>query len=596
VQSTINHGVAGIVAPADGATVERSTLRAVVEPTVILALACVWFFWGAGIGEYFKTEALRAIVVKEMLEPGHGVLPTVHGRLYLRKLPMYAWTTSAVARVVGRFDEQVARWPSAGMGVVFVMVMYAGAIWLVGPRAGPVAAVMAAANPVVLDYGMRADLDVGVLTTTSTAVVLLCWAWTKDGPARWVGLLGCYLIGLFGSFWKAPHVLLTVGLALIGFIWVVRRENRRSWWRFAFHPAQILGAAICLAAFAAWFLMISEASTASRAGGFVIGELIARVVPTSLSDVGKIAVSIPEGLAASFPACIFAVFLLDGEVRRGAETRVGPRLRLLLAWLIPTALFLLVAPSKAPRYWFLNTGAVTLLGTYVWHQYRSGGLPARAAAACHTTVRVLLTIGLAGGAALVVTGILMGAEVLNPGGVSRATGGVALTGAGAIAAVASLKCLKEIAGGRLSNVGATLLILVLLIKPIQALVYLPVRAASLTMRAEARRVDELVPPGQPIFVLSDKPGSDRAGEMPHLGLYCEHQLQWPRDVDEALARSGDQPCHLLVRQEAGKLVKDRFGLRVVVLAELDRRGKPFFLLRLLASNDGPSGTTRNGGS
>src|SRR5690606_1032653 len=80
-----------------------------VELLVILGLCGVLFFPFLGRYEFIKTEPLRALVVREMLERPGLTMPTLHHQPYLKKPPLYAWTCVLMARATGEMNEYIAR-------------------------------------------------------------------------------------------------------------------------------------------------------------------------------------------------------------------------------------------------------------------------------------------------------------------------------------------------------------------------------------------------------------------------------------------------------------------------------------------------------
>jgi hypothetical protein len=92
--------------------------------------------------------------------------------------------------------------------------------------------------------------------------------------------------------------------------------------------------------------------------------------------------------------------------------------------------------------------------------------------------------------------------------------------------------------------------MILAMKPAHVFVFLPVRSEQDSHKPTARQVDEVVPEGAPLFVLSEKPGSDRSGEMADLGYYCERTIEWPFDLEDAKARADGRAMYLILREDA----------------------------------------------
>lgn len=581
------------LASADGDARNPGPGRTAIEVILVFVLGCGWFFWGSDVGDFTGMEALRAVVVKEMLARDDAITPTVHDRVYLRKLPLYAWTTRVLASRLGRFDEQVARWPSCALGVVYLLTIYCAARWLIDGRAGPTAVVIAAGNLMLLNYGMRADLDMGVLALTTLAVVLLGRAWVARGALRWGALLACYLSALAGSYWKAPHVLVTVWLTILGLIWMERRARPagREAIRFALHPIHLCLAALAVAAVAAWYVALTDAAgSGSRVGKFVLLEALARVVPHSLGYVAELPLGIPLLLAAAFPASVFALLVLMPEVRRSLGIDGNPKHMWLMAWLVPNALFLLFVHAKAARYWFLIVGGITLLGAWAWWQIDRGYVGERPRQVGTFVVRGLFGLALVAGVALAGLAVLLVADVLEPEGVAVGPPVAAMIASAVLMLLAAGAGVRSGAGSPGLRLGLAACVVLLAVKITQVYAYLPLRSSMGSLRPTAKEVDRLVPPGAPLFVLSDKPGSDRAGELGDLGYYCERSIVWPRTLDDLLVEAGGQPFYLLARVKVRERTEERFGDRTHHVAELAWTDHNIHLLHVRP--EPPSSTSR----
>ncbi|MHC4091898.1 MAG: ArnT family glycosyltransferase, partial [Planctomycetota bacterium] len=152
-----------------------------VEVVFLLLVCGTMFFVGLGRFDFIKTEGLRAIVVAEMLEQPGISMPSVHHRPYLKKPPLYAWSTALLARALPPFDEQIARLPSALAATALVLLLYGVAEGRIGRGAGVPAAALALANVTVVDYAMRAELDMGFAFLTTASILLAYPALQRRG-------------------------------------------------------------------------------------------------------------------------------------------------------------------------------------------------------------------------------------------------------------------------------------------------------------------------------------------------------------------------------------------------------------------------------
>lgn len=101
--------------------------RSTAAALLLLTLLCVWLY-GAGLTSHGLTnwqEAQRALVARDMQRHDAWLVPTVHGRPYLAKPPMFYWLQIALANALGReVDETVLRLSVALAGWTGVLGTY----------------------------------------------------------------------------------------------------------------------------------------------------------------------------------------------------------------------------------------------------------------------------------------------------------------------------------------------------------------------------------------------------------------------------------------------------------------------------------------
>lgn len=554
--------------------------RTAVELAILLPICTLWFLWGTNVGTFVGTEALRAVVVKEMLQNDHWLMPTIHGRPYVRKPPLYAWTTATLARAVDTFNEQIARLPAVAMALLYVLTIYLAARWLIDERAGPAAAVLAAGNWYVLDYGSRAELDSGVLALTSMAVLLILYAYSHVGRPRIIAMAAAYAAALAGSFWKAPHVLLAVWLTVAALAWMDRRAQRERGLRFARHPLQIGLSLACVAILSLWFMVLARSVGGASAGKFVLIEFIARVLPHSLDYITNFFARLPEFPMVVLPAGLFAAIWLWPGYRDNLPAQQRENLRLLGAWFVPLFFFLLFVPAKAPRYWFLILGAVTLMAVFSWRRYVTGQCTGHEERRINQIVRLNLYFGSAVGVALMILAavLLVGPwswralEVTWAATVAGCSGILLLTGA--------VLGLKMAAVGWHDRLGLIFIAMLLALKPPHVALMIPLRAQIESLYPTAVAVDQHLPTDATLYVLSDKPGSLRTGEMADLGYYCKHTILWPPDIDDALADCDGRYCYVLAKKEARQRLEQQFAARIERIGAFPWADCDIYLMRV----------------
>ncbi len=198
-------------------------------------------------------EPRYALVAREMLESGNWLVPTLRGKTYGQKPPVFFWSIAALGALRGGVDETAARLPSVISAIVTLLAVFMAARRMVpdperGVRVGLMAAAVLGTTTRFLVLASRANID-GMLTMWTT---LAFWAFLAGyplhgGPARprWMAL-GFALAGL-SVITKGTGGLLFL-LGIVAFL-VLARE--RAGWRTV---PWVRGIAVLLAVAAAWAL------------------------------------------------------------------------------------------------------------------------------------------------------------------------------------------------------------------------------------------------------------------------------------------------------------------------------------------------------
>jgi 4-amino-4-deoxy-L-arabinose transferase-like glycosyltransferase len=526
-----------------------------LEALALLGVCAVVFFVGLGRFDFIQTEGLRAVVAAEMLERPGLSMPTVHDVPYLKKPPLYAWTVTLLARSIGRLDEQIARLPSAVCATALVLLIYAvGEAWL-GRRAGLAAACLTAVNPSVVDYGSRAELDMG-FALFATATNLLAWPALRSRGARAAGWwLAVYAAATVASFWKGPHVLIFLWLMLL--TWgMVRRD-----WHWLRNPGQWVGLLACLALLAEWTRALSAFAGGPTVAKVATRELISRLVPISASAAFSMLWYGPALVLLTLPASLFVVAVLSDGVTGAARPAGGlggrvravlrtgwtaaselPFAQFLLAWAIPNLIFDVLVPGKAPRYAMAHFAPVFLLAGWALLRVESGCVAPAVSRVVELGWRGLFGVFLGVGS-LALVGVLAIAAFPDTAARHLGTDSVrawAILGLGwcGVAAI----CLR--AGVAKSSVPRLLGLLAVLVaaKPFLLAVVWPLRAKADSMRASAAALDAAVPPGEVVAVLGWR-------ELPDVAFYSARRFRFlpqATGAGDILARGFR---HCLVREQ-----------------------------------------------
>jgi 4-amino-4-deoxy-L-arabinose transferase-like glycosyltransferase len=134
--------------------------------------------------------------------------------------PLFA---AAIYNLIGDVSPLAARLGLAVAGVLGVLVVYLLGRRLAGPRAGLVAAGLAAVYPPTLFYTSLLSGEPLAVLTVAGAVLAFLWA-ADRGRSPWAWALPGLLLGLT-AFLRPEYVALTALLALLAVVLVGRRAG-----------------------------------------------------------------------------------------------------------------------------------------------------------------------------------------------------------------------------------------------------------------------------------------------------------------------------------------------------------------------------------
>ncbi len=188
------------------------------------------FFYGLGaFGLIGADEPRYAQVAREMLERHDWVAPTLGGRPWLEKPPLYYWQAMLAYSIFGVSDT-AARIPSAVDATVLVIAVYLF-FRKFRRRVEVDAALIAASCAGVIGYARAASMDMAL--TASFAVGMLdWWAWRESGERIYLaGFYVCAALGMLAKGPVAPFLAAAVIVAFAAFTHEWRSVLRTLWLR-----------------------------------------------------------------------------------------------------------------------------------------------------------------------------------------------------------------------------------------------------------------------------------------------------------------------------------------------------------------------------
>ena len=332
---------------------------------LLLAGFCTFlFFYGiAQFGLIGADEPRYAQVSREMLQRGDWITPTLGGRAWLEKPPLYYWQAMLVYSVLGVSDA-AARIPSAIDATLLVLAIY---LFFRKFRSAMAidAALIAASCAGIIGYARAASMDMA-LTAAFAIGMLAWWGWRESG--RRIYLAAFYLFMALGMLAKGPVAPFLAAAAIV-LCSIVVRESRliaRTLW--------VPGILLFLAVALPWYVAV-QIRNPQFFREFILEHNLARFSTNLYHHPEPFWYYIPVILLALVPWIVFVIVAFAQSLRVWwAERRAEPDLELQFrvfacCWLIVPVFFFSISRSKLPGYILPAVPAgVVLLADYLRQQ------------------------------------------------------------------------------------------------------------------------------------------------------------------------------------------------------------------------------------
>jgi len=192
-----------------------------IELVTIAGFCAFLFYFGlAAFGLVGADEPRYAQIAREMLARHDLVTPTLYGKPWLEKPPLYYWRAMEMYWVFGVRDW-AARLPSATAATFMIAVIYFF-LRRFRPGAQLNGALMTAASVGVIGFARGAGTDM-LLTAAFAAGMLLWFLWYATDRRMW--LLLFYFFMALGALAKGPVAPLLAGLIIV-VVALVERNGR----------------------------------------------------------------------------------------------------------------------------------------------------------------------------------------------------------------------------------------------------------------------------------------------------------------------------------------------------------------------------------
>lgn len=361
------------------------TLRTRTDALLLAGFCGFLFFYGLGqFGLVGADEPRYAQVAREMLDRHDWVTPTLGGRPWLEKPPLYYWQAMLAYSISGAGDV-AARIPSAIDATLLVIGVY---LFFLRFRRGVEvdAALITASCAGVIGYARAASMDM-VLTAAFGLGMLAWWAW-RESEKRIYLLLFYGFMGL-GMLAKGPVAPLLAALIIMLFAAGTRQ------WRLVLRTLSLPGIVLFLAVALPWYVAV-QARNPQFFREFILQHNVARFSSDLYHHPEPFWFFVPVAAIAVLPwivylgaALIETVRVWWSELGSKAVADLEFQFNLFAAcWLLAPIVFFSASRSKLPGYILpaIPAGAVLLAEYLRQHTGEEDQRRSRSLAVVHALV------------------------------------------------------------------------------------------------------------------------------------------------------------------------------------------------------------------
>jgi len=340
--------------PAAAVTLHNMSRRATLIELLTVAGFCAFlFYFGlSAFGLVGADEPRYAQIAHEMLVRHDWVTPTLYGKPWLEKPPLYYWRAMEEYWLFG-VSDWAARLPSAIAATFMVAVIYF-LLRRFRPGSQLNGALMTAASAGVIGFSRGAGTD--MLLTSAFAVGMLLWfVWYAGGRRLW--LLLFYLFMAAGTLAKGPVAPVLAALIIVVFA-LVERDTRlivRTLWL----PGILLFFAVALP----WYIAV-ELRNPQFLREFFLQHNLGRFATNRYHHRQPLWYFVPVLLLGVMPWAAVVIAAWGATIKQWREEsaqREGNLPRFLVIWTAVVVVFFSISASKLPGYILPAVPACTIL-------------------------------------------------------------------------------------------------------------------------------------------------------------------------------------------------------------------------------------------
>ncbi len=321
------------------------TARSRTDILLLAGFCAFLFFYGiAQFGLIGADEPRYAQVAREMLDRRDWITPTLGGKAWLEKPPLYYWQAMIVYSIFGVSDA-AARIPSAIDATLLVVAVY---LFFRKFRSSVEvdAALITASCAGIIGYARAASMDMP-LTSAFAIGMLAWWAWRQS--EKRIYLAAFYLCMALGMLAKGPVAPFLAAIVIT--LYAIAVRDLKLITKTAWPPGLLFSFSVALP----WYIAVQHRNP-QFFREFILEHNLARFSSNLYHHPEPFWYYIPVLLLAMVPWIVFVIAAFIHSLRVWWAERATPRdLELgfrvfLCCWIVVPLCFFSISRSKLPGY------------------------------------------------------------------------------------------------------------------------------------------------------------------------------------------------------------------------------------------------------
>ncbi len=335
-------------------------------------MVCSFLFLAGvqNVGLVGADEPRYAQVAREMMQRHDLVTPTLWGKPWLEKPPLYYWMTVVAYKAAGGVHDWAARLPSVVLTAFMIFFIY---FWVRRFYRGMEldAALITAGSAAIIGFSRAASMDMP-LTAMLTVSMLSWFAWYAQKKRVW--LLAFYLSLALGTLAKGPVAVFLAGVIITIFVGL-RRD-----WKLLLQTLWPAGVLLFLVVALPWYGAVQRANP-QFFREFILQQNLARFTTDMYRHSQPFWYFVPVVLLGLVPWIAFVIAAVIAAVRDWRYSVEQPPgeadfSTFLVIWFLFPIIFFSFSRSKLPGYILPSISAATiLLAYYVRRREEDGDKP-----------------------------------------------------------------------------------------------------------------------------------------------------------------------------------------------------------------------------